>query len=202
MKKPLLKVHQVSFLIDDVPLFKSIDFLLEGGVLLHLQGPNGVGKTSLLRTLIGLSSSYQGTIEWQTTPCLSVGYLGHLPGFNNVLSLQENMRYFSAIHGQALNNQDIEQVLRRVHLWFYAEESVGQLSAGQQQRFKIAQLLCLQRAVWVMDEPFTSLDHSTCMWLEQQMLAHVQLGGAVIFTSHHAFSATDAHYQTLALVAR
>ena len=201
MSKPLLKIQQVSCLLDEAPLFKPIDLLLLGGQLLHLQGENGVGKTSLLRVLIGLSSRYQGEIEWLVPPRLSMSYVGHLPGFHDLLSPQENLRYFAALHGCALAASDIEQVLQRVQLGLFAEEALGQLSAGQKQRFKIAQLLCLQRTVWLMDEPFTSLDHATCVWLEQQMLAHVQQGGAIVFTSHQAFSAIDAQYQALTLVA-
>jgi heme exporter protein A len=201
MSKSLLKVNQVSCLLDDVPLFKPIDVLLQTGMLLHLQGENGIGKTSLLRVLIGLSSRYKGEILWEVPPCSSMAYLGHSVGFHSLLSAQENLRYFAALHGLALTSGDIKDILNRVQLWLYAEEALGQLSAGQKQRFKIAQLLSLQRIVWLMDEPFTSLDHATCAWLEQQMLIHAQQGGAIVFTSHQAFSLVDAHYQSLHLVA-
>lgn len=201
MSDPLLTVNQVCCLLDDVPLFKPIEFMLQAGTLLHLQGENGIGKTSLLRALIGLSTRYQGVIKWQVPPCLSMAYLGHSSGFHALLSAQENLRYFAALHGMALSMADIKDILKRVQLWLYAEESTGQLSAGQKQRFKIAQLLCLQRVVWLMDEPFTCLDAATCAWLEQQMVRHAQQGGAIIFTSHQAFSTVDAHYQSLTLVA-
>ncbi len=201
MSIPLLTVNQVSCLIEETPLFKPIDFVLQSGVLLHLQGANGIGKTSLLRVLIGLSSHYQGAIKWHTPLYLSTVYLGHLAGFHALLSAQENLRYFAAIHGRALTVGDIEHILRHVQLWQYAEDPLGQLSAGQKQRFKIAQLLSMQRTVWMMDEPFTSLDQTTCLWLEQQMKEHVQQGGAIVFTSHQAFAEADTHYQALTLVA-
>jgi heme exporter protein A len=201
MSTPLLNVTQLSCLIEDAPLFQPIDFVLHTGMLLHLQGANGIGKTSLLRAMMGLSAHYQGRLEWQVPLRLSVGYLGHLAGFHGLLNPQENLRYFAAMHGRALTASEIEQILRHVQLWPYAEDALGQLSAGQKQRFKIAQLLSLQRSVWIMDEPFTSLDRSTCLWLEQQMCEHVQQGGAIVFTSHQTFAAVDLHYHALNLVA-
>jgi heme exporter protein A len=83
-----------------------------------------------------------------------------------------------------VGDEQIAQALQSVSLAGYESVPVGALSAGQQRRVALARLLLSDARLWFLDEPFTALDAMGCEWLEHQIAEHIQLGGAVLFTSH------------------
>lgn len=196
-----LRVSDLTCLIEDEPLFKPLTFELRAAQILHVQGSNGIGKTSLLRVLTGMSSRYAGDLVWQVKRADALAYSGHTDSFHSQLSARDNLRYFAAIHGISLSSAQLQRLLAQVQLSRWQDDSAGQLSAGQQQRLKLAQLFCLQRPVWILDEPFTALDRPTVLWLEQQIVDHVQQQGVVLLTSHQAFTLQCAAYSCLTLEA-
>lgn len=177
---------------DDRVLFSDLEFSLYAGELLQIQGSNGSGKTTLLRILCGLNSSYEGELFWKGVPIdedretflASLLYLGHRVGVNKILTARENLRWSAALHSPKTDH-DIDNALEAVGLMGYADVSCRNMSAGQQQRVSLARLLLSPALLWVLDEPFTTLDVSGVKILENLLAAHVSQGGAVLVTTHH-----------------
>ncbi|MDX1490457.1 MAG: cytochrome c biogenesis heme-transporting ATPase CcmA [Pseudohongiellaceae bacterium] len=188
----LLDAHELFCERDDRVLFSGLNFSLDAGDLMQVQGSNGSGKTTLLRILCGLNSSYEGEIRWQGEDIhdmreefqAALHYIGHRAGVNKVLTARENLRWSVALHRQ-VSDTDIDDALARVGLLGYADVVCRNMSAGQQQRVSLAGLLLSPARLWVLDEPFTTLDVKGVKILENLLVQHVEGGGAVLVTTHH-----------------
>lgn len=189
---PLLEARSLFCERDDRILFSGLDFSLNAGDLMQVQGSNGSGKTTLLRILCGLNTSYEGEIFWQSEDIFdmreqfqaSLHYIGHRAGVNKILTARENLRWSAALHCQ-ITDADIDQALEQVGLIGYADVVCHNMSAGQQQRVSLAGLLLSPARLWVLDEPFTTLDVKGVKMLEDLLAVHVGEGGAVLVTTHH-----------------
>ena len=161
-------------------LLQGVSLQVRRGELWQLAGANGVGKTSLLRALAGLTSvGVEGAIERAGTPL----YQGHLPGLRPLLTPGENLRW----HASGLVDTDalaIDSALAAVGLGGYEQTPVHNLSAGQQRRVGLARLWLTETPLWLLDEPFTAIDVDGAALLEQRLQSHISAGGSVIFTSH------------------
>lgn len=192
-RAPLLTVRQLSCERDERLLFSKLDFDLQRGDLLQLEGPNGVGKTSLMRLLAGLLPLSGGEIFWQGESLDTVKesfyqsmlFIGHLAGIKAELTPLENLHWFAALEG-GQQEEDLEEALYRVGLRGFEDQACHQLSAGQKRRVALARLLFTRRPLWLLDEPFTALDKQGVAAMEQLLSDHAAEGGAVILTSHHA----------------
>jgi len=192
-QSPLLSARQLSCERDERVLFSDLSFDLYSGELLQLEGPNGVGKTSLMRLLAGLLPVSSGEILWHAEPLAeqreafyqSMLFIGHLAGIKAELTPLENLKWFAALEGGQAE-EDLEEALDRVGLRGFEDHPCHQLSAGQKRRVALARLLFTQRPLWLLDEPFTALDKQGVAAMEQLLSDHAADGGAVILTSHHA----------------
>ncbi len=188
----LLRTHDLFCERDERILFSQLNFSLFAGDLLQVQGSNGSGKTTLLRILCGLNDSYEGDIFWQGEPVsenrdmflASLLYIGHRAGVNKILSPRENLRWRCALH-TPVTDTEIETALASVGLTGYEDAPCHNLSAGQQQRVALASLRLNPARLWVLDEPFTTLDVKGVKALEVVLAEHVNRGGAVLVTTHH-----------------
>ena len=177
---------------DDRILFQNLDLQLRHGQVLQVKGNNGTGKTTLLRILCGLNDSYEGDIFWYGNPLRSsredffsqLLYIGHRVGVNKALTPLENLRWSCALQRKVTEPQ-LLVALKEVGLRGFEESQCFTLSAGQQQRVSLARLLVSQAKLWVLDEPFTTLDVEGVALLEQLIAKHAEEGGAVLVTTHH-----------------
>lgn len=177
---------------DDRILFKDLEFRLESGHILQIQGSNGSGKTTLLRILCGLNTDFSGEISWQgkslqsarTDYYGSMFYMGHTPGIKKILTPMENLRWYCATQGISAD-QEIVEALARCGLRGYEDLPCFMMSAGQQRRVSLARLHLTRASLWILDEPFTALDRKGVAELESFLASHVAQGGAVILTTHH-----------------
>ena len=169
MTTPVLALKQLACERDQQLLFSQLDLQLFAGDSLYVHGPNGCGKTTLLRTVAGLFTPTMGEIEWQTQAiryCRHVFlknllFIGHMPGLHAALSPRENLRYLLGIHAaekSLQNDQSIDDALEQVSLYGYENTPCYQLSAGQQRRVALARLYLSQHSLWILDEPYTALD--------------------------------------------
>ena len=190
---------------DDRVLFRGLGFSIREGQVLQIKGSNGSGKTTLLRILCGLNEGYEGDIYWYGEPIggkveeyySSLAYIGHRVGVNKVLTPKENLRWSCSLQ-QLVADEEIHGALAKVGLRGFEESQCFTLSAGQQQRVSLAKLLISNAKLWVLDEPFTTLDADGVKQLEGLLRDHADKGGAVMVTTHHSLSVTDLQVLELA----
>ena len=186
-----LKVRQLECIRGDRLLFSGLDFELGSGELLHIRGANGSGKTSLLRILCGLSQPESGDIFWQGQPVRhqrieflkQLVYLGHHPGLKEDLTPMENLRLVTKLHNTR-QDVNLEKILSEAGLNRHLDQPTRSLSAGQRQRIALTRLLLQEAILWILDEPFTSLDHTGIAWVQHLLEQHLRRGGLVVLTSH------------------
>ncbi|WP_373331667.1 cytochrome c biogenesis heme-transporting ATPase CcmA [Thiopseudomonas alkaliphila] len=182
MSHLLFSAENLSCERDGRLLFQQLSFTVQGGDMLQVVGPNGCGKSSLLRLVTGMRQPSSGHIQRQSSGIL---WIGHAPGINGLLSAEENLSWLSALTGVKASAVQIQQALTAVGLRGFEDVPCHTLSAGQQRRVALARLYLPAAALWVLDEPFTALDKAAVAQLEQHLAAHCEQGGAVILTTHH-----------------
>ncbi len=170
-------------------LFENLSFELNSGEVLKVSGPNGSGKTSLMKILAGLSSFETGSIDYDDTKInserynLDFLYLGHLAALSPELSCLENLKYTMRLGNDNLD-LDFSDALKIVGLEKFKNELVGKLSAGQKKRIALSLLFITQSKVWLLDEPFSALDSKAIKIIETRVEDHCNSGGICILTTH------------------
>jgi heme exporter protein A len=173
-------------------LFDGVDFRLEAGELLLLQGRNGSGKTSLLRMLVGLLPPESGEIRWHGRSNRSdefradLCYLGHQNAIKEDFTPLENLMAAASLAEETLSEDDAIDALEQVGLAGREDLACKYLSQGQKRRVALARLVKERRPLWVLDEPFVALDTAAVQWLAGVIGGHLQRGGCAVMTTHQA----------------
>lgn len=186
-------------------LFSGLNFQLTRGQILLVEGPNGCGKTTLLRILCGIRAQDSGTILWCGEAITELGaayhrqmaYVGHHDGVKQDLTIIENIRLAQALGKPAAIS--VQVVLQKIQLVGYDDVLTQLLSAGQRRRLALSRLLATDSDLWILDEPFTSLDRQGIAVFEKLMATHTAEGGLVVMTSHHRVDLTSVDVQRLRL---
>ena len=187
-----LQVRELECIRDDRILFSGLDFTVGSGEVLQVEGHNGSGKTSLLRILCGLLPPSHGDVLWCGKPIHKVrsdflaelSYLGHHNGIKGELTPLENLN-FAANLSLRRPDTDPYAILARLALRGFEDVPCRTLSAGQNRRVGLARLLMTRGLLWVLDEPFSSLDRKGIQDLEGIFEEHVGNGGVIVLTTHH-----------------
>jgi heme exporter protein A len=201
----LLEVVNLACARGDRPLFRDLSFAVNPGELLHVRGENGSGKTTLLRALCGLSLPASGEIRWNgqaiqeqpETYRKQLCYIGHGNAIHGDLTPIENLQFEACIGAE--DRIDAKPALDAQGLGRVASLPAKLLSQGQKRRVALARLTVLQRALWVLDEPFTALDVRAVDRLLATLARHLARGGLCILTSHQEVAVTDWPVRTLTL---
>ncbi len=191
-QRPTLRVERLACERGHRRLFANVDFELAPGQWLHLEGDNGVGKTSLLRIVCGLSPAAEGQVLWGGRPVREVVadfranllYLGHALSLKEELSALENLQADAAVAGRALNHDQALAALAQQGLKGREHLPLRVLSQGQKRRTALARLQAGNALLWVLDEPFVALDVRAVEALRLVLSHHVAQGGMVMYTSH------------------
>ena len=186
-----LVAEGISCLRNEELLFKDISFNLSSGEVLQIEGANGSGKTSLLRILCGLVLPEEGDISWNGEDIQKIRskyvqdmhYIGHTNGIKAELSPLENL-----VVAQSLTTPrrgySCEDALAQMEIEELADVPVRKLSSGQRRRVALSSLLISEARLWLMDEPFTSLDDSSRLLVKQMIETHANTGGLVVIVTH------------------
>ena len=173
-------------------LFTNLSFTLGAGELLQIAGPNGSGKTSLLKLLCGLSPPFAGEIRWLGAPARGedfrrqLFYLGHQHAVKEELSALENLQISAELADEALSDVEALDALDRIGLAGREHLPAKVLSQGQKRRVALARLLVSKAPLWILDEPLTALDTAAVDLIQARLAAHLASQGSVVLTTHQA----------------
>jgi heme exporter protein A len=181
----MLTINKLEVAIDDITIVPPKCFELKAGQCLHIRGANGAGKTSFLKTLLGINDKVEGDVLLNGGPLAlsEVGFVGHKLALFESLSVIENINYWAKIHKI---KDSVENVLKATELWNFRETFGYELSEGQKKRLALARFFLLDKLVWCLDEPFSALDSHFCYQLAKAIEAFLHNGGFLIVTSHQS----------------
>jgi heme exporter protein A len=185
----LLTVEGLECRRGERTLFSGLGFRLEPGAIVWIRGANGQGKTTLLRTLAGLSAPAAGELAWTGAPETLPRplYLAHANALKEDLTVSESLRFLLHLGGHPVDSRDVDAALERFGMASRKDAFVRTLSQGQRRRVALARLVA-QRELqpWLLDEPFDALDAAGVELLAGVIVQHARRGGAVVLTSHLA----------------
>lgn len=166
----LLIVEDLAVARGGIALLEAVAFTLAPGQALILRGPNGIGKTTLLRAIAGLQPPLRGRVD---LPADGAAYAGHADGLKATLTVAENLAFWARIYGQ----RDTAAAIAAMDLGALADRPAQNLSAGQKRRLGLARLLVTGRMLWLLDEPTVSLDAASVAMFAAAVRAHLAAGG-------------------------
>lgn len=203
----MLEISKLACARGDHQLFSDLSFSLSAGELLQVQGANGSGKTSLLRTLCGFMMPVAGEIRWRGENIRELDeeyfaemiYLGHLNAIKDELNALENLRISTGLAGCAVDDKQVLAALHRMGLRGRETLPVKVLSQGQRRRVALARLLIGNFPLWILDEPLTALDVGAVGLMQDLIGEHLANGGMVIYTTHQPLEVAGVTTRVLSL---
>ena len=203
---PRFEAVELTCIRDDRCLFSELSFSLSPGQLVQVDGPNGSGKTSLLRLACGLSIPESGTIKWngediqqnRSRFMANIAYVGHVHGVNSELTALENLHTDWILTQRPMQTTPM-RALQKVGLAGFEDIPCRMLSAGQCRRVGLARLLISAATLWILDEPLTSIDQSGRTEIENLLKEYLSQGGMVLLTSHQKIEISTHHSVSIQL---
>ena len=188
----MLELSKLGCVRGDRRLFSGLDFAVSPGTFVQLTGPNGSGKTSLLRILCGLLAPAEGQVKWNGANIRSLGeeyftavtYLGHRHSVKDELSAVENLKVSNGLNGIELSKERARAVLEQMGLAGRDLLPARLLSEGQRRRVALARLLVCNTKLWLLDEVMTSLDKGAVALVRSLIENHLAGGGIAIVATH------------------
>ncbi|MGR3493072.1 MAG: heme ABC exporter ATP-binding protein CcmA [Shimia sp.] len=173
-----LSVTDLTVARGGLRLLEGVSFNIPDGTALILRGANGIGKTTLLRTLAGLTPAAGGTIDPAPE---RIAYAGHADAVKASLSVAENLRFWARLRSR---EDMLGEVMEAFALRALADRPGAALSAGQKRRTGLARLMLSGRPVWLLDEPTVALDTQAQGMLFDMLRTHLGQGGCALLSTH------------------
>jgi len=175
--KSLIEAKTIAYKINENKLFHNLSFSVNKGEALYISGPNGSGKSTLIRIILGITKQTKGAITYNKSN--NISYLGHKNALKNYLTVLDNLILLGLNSHEKLNNFLEELALKK-----YLDVTVANLSFGQQKKLALLRIFLNKSNVIVLDEPFVGLDTYTQNIVESFLIKEINLGKALIYTSH------------------
>jgi heme exporter protein A len=187
-----LCVEKVHVWRGDRHVLRGVSLDVHPGELMHVSGPNGTGKTTLLRVVSGLLRPEKGSVAWQGRSIAAtaaeyqsaLAYASHEPALKSDLTALENLRFTVGLK-RRVTAAELRSNLERTGVANCADLPARVLSAGQRRRVAMARVLAFRADLWLLDEPFTNLDGSGSSLLSALLAEHVEEGGVALVVAHH-----------------
>jgi heme exporter protein A len=203
----MLEICNLACARGDHTLFTGLSFSLSEGELLRVEGENGSGKTSLLRTLCGFMAPAEGEIRWRGQNIgeleeeyyAEMVYLGHHNAIKDELNALENLRINAGLAGCPVDDKTAIAALRRMGLRGRETLPVKVLSQGQRRRVALARLLVGRAALWILDEPLTALDVGAVGLMQELIAEQLARRGMVIYTTHQPLEVAGVKTRQMSL---
>ena len=184
----MIKLRAFSKSFGPKKVLRSLNLEIESGEIVTLIGDNGSGKTSLIRTLCGLTQLTEGCVLWNHAPIDAISsdyynhlaYLAHTNGLIPELTLLENLTY--SLHKTDLDKD--HSVLEGFQLKHSIQSPVATLSNGQSRKAALSFIIMSGKSLWVFDEPYANLDSQSIDYLNQRIAAHLSNNGMVITSTN------------------
>src|SRR3954468_16491480 len=205
---PMLEARQIECIRGDRRLFHDLSFQLEAKQALRISGENGSGKTSLLRMVAGLSPTQAGEISWNQARITVMAedyrrellFIGHANGLKEDLTPRENLQPALALGGRHVNADELRAAFSQQGLAAIASLPVKVLSQGQKRRVALVRLVFWgHKAWWILNEPFGALDAAAIARIEQLLVAHLNRGGMLLYTTHQEVALAGTQSQSVEL---
>jgi heme exporter protein A len=187
-----LCVEKVHVWRGDRHVLQGVSARIQPQELLHISGPNGTGKTTLLRVVSGLLRPEQGSVTWlgqsiaamRTDYQAALAYASHEPALKGDLTALENLRFAVGLK-RRVTAEELRAALARTGVAGCADLPARVLSAGQRRRVAMARVLAMRATVWLLDEPYTNLDAAGSELISELLQTHVAGGGLALVVAHH-----------------
>src|SRR3984957_9708346 len=187
-----LCVEKVHVWRGDRHVLRGVSLELHPGELMHVSGPNGTGKTTLLRVVSGLLRPEKGSVAWQGRSITAtaaeyqaaLAYASHEPALKSDFTALENLRFTVGLK-RRVTAAELRSSLERTGVGACADLPARVLSAGQRRRVAMARVLAMTASLWLLDEPFTNLDAAGTDLMSALLQAHVAGGGSALVVAHH-----------------
>ena len=186
-----LRVEKVHVWRGDRHVLQGVSLALQPGELMHVTGPNGTGKTTLLRVATGLLRPESGEVTWRGAAIRiaraefqrALAYASHEPALKSDLTALENLRFSVGLKRQVTADELVDS-LQRTGVAACAHLAARVLSAGQRRRVAMARVLALRASLWILDEPYTNLDAAGSALQSRLLEEHVAAGGLALVVAH------------------
>ncbi len=206
----MLEVRSLSLFRGSTLLWRDLAFSLERGEMLEIRGANGVGKTSLLRVVVGLTPPDSGGVFWCSRPVKddidhyrnAISYVGHQNALRGELSACENLLFFSNLKNHAAGESDVRRIAGVLAIENFLDQPCASLSEGQRHRVALSRLLLESATLWVLDEPLATLDEDGAGRLTGMIEKHLAGGGVALIAAHAAIPVTVGKSRSLLLPER
>ena len=195
MKSTEISVNSATCYKNNNLIFSDVSISYNDGDIGIIMGPNGCGKTTLIRSICGIQALDEGQILLDKIDIKNhnnnymdkIIYIGHKNSLNNDFSVYENLEYLSAFDSSSKINK-INEAMKYFDIYKYRNYMVSEISEGNKKKVSLARLLISKKKVWILDEPLSYLDDTAVNIFTNLVLNHQKKGGITIASTHYDFS--------------